>query len=1009
MTNVGSAEFVLNVRGAEKAAKDTHEVQQQLVALDIAAQTSVASIDDLKEKVAKYNKITQAGIRRIKASSDVMKENARNIKSVTSAYKAMHTHSKKVIRDLADARRAMQANIILRRQAVNAARNARTGGRNTGFLAFAEREQDTRIQNAGKLRVATERAAAAQKKLNDDWKEALRINRRLTAERKKARTAQDRLNREHGQALEMNKKHSRVLRHTTTRMKATTAATKRLSFSMKANGNVGTSWLKRFTLIAGGFALAHLALRAFGDVVRSLTSTFTSGLTVADEYAEGVATIAGMVAITYKGLGGFAQRFEATSTVMQDTMAESIRLAPKFKLSLEEITAGYRELAQFGVIVTKSMVNSSLTVLNAIKEIAASTGSTIKQIRQEIQSMFNGSARVTDQFARMVKNTMPDVWAQIIDPAITAADKWKILTSRWEEFSYAIVRANQTVKGQLSILRVGFTKISLEALKGSGIFQLWVDKLIELNDRLFDSAGDLTALGESIKKSFEGIWNAVNNGINLLVELAKAIVSVRDLVMEINPTFVESAKRIAILASKMFVLTTALSLATVVIRTLAATTGLLAVAKGLRMIFMSTGFVAGVASVASVLGSVVLLLGAGIGVGYAFATAWETAIETVKQVWRSLIPPDVKLAIIEFWDLLMHPIDRDPGRLKGVRDSIAKEIAALEAGGDIRPPVDPEAIKKTFMDASASYIDGLKGLKDIFTDGFSVGLDPNNNFFQQVKEVGSKFSTILDGVAGKWNDLKNGVREVKKEYIDFWQIQRNDRMNIDGMTPPGADKDKNTGFVKNLGDTYVDSYKSMMERVSKSLKGTWDSLFKGDITRVGSLFDSVMDNMASSFQSAMSDMTEAYVNTFLKGIADAALTNDGIIGQISNVISSAFGGPTHIGLSSAQVAAQYGGVGQAVRGLATGGLISEKVFGVGESGRRYTFGEQGQERILSTAQTNAADRGGNVSVNITNNSSAQVRQSSSKPRFDGRQMIIDVLLEDYSSGGQTYQAFGGGR
>lgn len=49
--------------------------------------------------------------------------------------------------------------------------------------------------------------------------------------------------------------------------------------------------------------------------------------------------------------------------------------------------------------------------------------------------------------------------------------------------------------------------------------------------------------------------------------------------------------------------------------------------------------------------------------------------------------------------------------------------------------------------------------------------------------------------------------------------------------------------------------------------------------------------------------------------------------------------------------------------MANGGVINEPVFGVGRSGRSYSFAERGPERVLSTAQTAAgAGRGGPTKV-----------------------------------------------
>jgi hypothetical protein len=91
---------------------------------------------------------------------------------------------------------------------------------------------------------------------------------------------------------------------------------------------------------------------------------------------------------------------------------------------------------------------------------------------------------------------------------------------------------------------------------------------------------------------------------------------------------------------------------------------------------------------------------------------------------------------------------------------------------------------------------------------------------------------------------------------------------------------------------------------------------------------------------------------------------------------------------------------------AGGGPITEHVIGYGtKTGQRWEFGEKGPEYVFNKEQMQSSQSAGNVQVNINNNSQSQVT-GGAKTRFDGRKMIIDIVLDDYESGGALYRTLG---
>jgi lambda family phage tail tape measure protein len=286
---------------------------------------------------------------------------------------------------------------------------------------------------------------------------------------------------------------------------------KRFSNSIRNSSSSIDAWWKRFGQVAAGFWIAYRAINAVEMGISKMTRTFASGVQVMDDYKSGVATVAGMLSLMSEGGAGFQDRFETIKVVMRDTMREAMRLAPAFALSMDEISEGFKELAQFGVIVTKDMTRDTLTSIAMIKEIAHTVGSTSRQLRQEIQSLFNGQTRVTDQFGRFLKR-VPELEKALYGIAkanTTNTEKWKMVIEKMAEFRFAITDAITTVTGQAQVLENSLKVISMLALENSNIYGSWVTWLAHFNKSLFTAEGELGDLGKTVYRAFYRVWQVI--------------------------------------------------------------------------------------------------------------------------------------------------------------------------------------------------------------------------------------------------------------------------------------------------------------------------------------------------------------------------------------------------------------------------------------------------------------------------------------------------------------------
>jgi len=108
--------------------------------------------------------------------------------------------------------------------------------------------------------------------------------------------------------------------------------------------------------------------------------------------------------------------------------------------------------------------------------------------------------------------------------------------------------------------------------------------------------------------------------------------------------------------------------------------------------------------------------------------------------------------------------------------------------------------------------------------------------------------------------------------------------------------------------------------------------------------------------------------------------------------------------------------GQLVHAFANGGAFTNTIATGPTIAPMALFGEAGPEAIMPLARDSSGRLGVRsssegtqavaVSVNVTNASSQPVNASASQPKWDGKQWVIGVVLEDLNRGGPIHQALG---
>jgi lambda family phage tail tape measure protein len=198
--------------------------------------------------------------------------------------------------------------------------------------------------------------------------------------------------------------------------------------------NATKGWWDTFGRVAVGFTIAYRAMNAFEAGLGKVVSLFKEAIVETGELSAYQAKLAMYYKLASKSQDSLADIFnQATGNVAELAKVSLSSLTP-----LEELTTGFDELAQAGVIVSKKMTPAYADLISFTDLIAKSTGSSTKQIRQEFQALTEGRIRTSDILARSMKRfnilTEEDLknlkdqvnTQQIIDKiALKIHDQWK--------------------------------------------------------------------------------------------------------------------------------------------------------------------------------------------------------------------------------------------------------------------------------------------------------------------------------------------------------------------------------------------------------------------------------------------------------------------------------------------------------------------------------------------------------------------------------------------------------
>lgn len=604
---------------------------------------------------------------------------------------------------------------------------------------------------------------------------------------------------------------------------------KSLTARIRENMPHSAGWLQRFGLVAAGFWIAYRAINAVEYAISNLTQTFTGGAEILNEYVDAVAQMSGMIALISTG-GTYMDRYAQASEFMNATIKEFVRISPRYGLSMESISNGLQELAQFGVVVRKDMVESTAATFSLIDRIATTVGSSAKQVRQEIQSIFTGQARVTDQVARMIRNVMPELWKQLKGHSLTAQQKWELMISKFGEFKHAVEEANKSLRMQTNILRNNLSIISGKSLESSGIFALWVKELREINERLITADGKFGDLGTKMYEIFYRVWQVIQrtvDALKLMLDFAGGIIDVfRGMSSELRNTLLSSIKWAVALAAIKGTLGLIVSLVKGLKLNLIIS-GIGAISRGLGIIagtLVSRVLPAFIAMAPTLIPVTAAVAGIAAAI-YVLPAALSTASEGAKllgNIIKDHVGYWVDWARVKwhnFVEMVKHPIDKEARNILSDPNlpeliNWEKELEKLKNSFVDYLKADTKALKDLMSESFDSLVSKAKGLLDILGDiisnihGVSTLKDKFSEAKSQLSELKGIGEKAFDGMGDRALALFSKLDKIKAPLIDPDQNPLN--VNI----PRDGDEDSKTAesWLKTRAKLFSDILKSSMDQ-----------------------------------------------------------------------------------------------------------------------------------------------------------------------------------------------------
>ena len=181
----------------------------------------------------------------------------------------------------------------------------------------------------------------------------------------------------------------RVLNSGTKGVRRLSGETKKLTIAGKKNETMLQAWWKRFGEVGLGFTLVYRAMNAVEAGLRAFIGTIGEAIRESGEFVEIHGRLAMMGTIFGSNAKNFNQAFQLSYKNMKAFRDATVKaISP-----VQDLMQGLDEMAQWGYIIPSRMMKAFVNFEDFTLMVAATTGSSARQVRQEFQALAQGIKR----------------------------------------------------------------------------------------------------------------------------------------------------------------------------------------------------------------------------------------------------------------------------------------------------------------------------------------------------------------------------------------------------------------------------------------------------------------------------------------------------------------------------------------------------------------------------------------------------------------------------------------
>ena len=253
----------------------------------------------------------------------------------------------------------------------------------------------------------------------------------------------------------------------------------------RAARDVSRKWWSSFGRVALGFTIAYRAMNAFEVGIRKTIETIGDAIKESSDLAATQAKLAFWYKMHTKEALTYAEVFEMAGVNIHALGEASVYAVA----SLEEITTGLDELAQSVGSIPPNMIPAMASMVDFTVMVAQTTGSTIRQVRQEFQALMEGRIKTTDVMAR-----------SLIKTGIMTREELRQMRQMQNQ-AEILEKVMKAIHERWSEARDIYREASIEAAKG-----FW-EKALRMNIRLsVELASEMTKTGKTAGNLFAKVF-----------------------------------------------------------------------------------------------------------------------------------------------------------------------------------------------------------------------------------------------------------------------------------------------------------------------------------------------------------------------------------------------------------------------------------------------------------------------------------------------------------------------